>query len=278
MRSDPLPAPPGAYLPVRPIPLKSRTIDLDGTVNFRQLGGYRARDGRRVRWGTLFRSEHLGCLSDEDLERMEGLGLGCICDLRSARERVGAPDRVPSRVAPRLVRLEIDQAALISPSTAARVSRPGVTSADIADGMRESYRRMVSHCTEQFASFLQLLHDGANLPLLVHCTGGKDRSGFAAAILLSALGVPRRTVFHDYLLTNKQMARHQEGFADDLAFSLRLEQEKGPLAPLFVADRLYLKESFDEIDRLHGSFDGYLRQGLRVSDEQRRRLQDALLV
>jgi protein-tyrosine phosphatase len=265
-------------LPIKAIPLRSRTVDLDGTINFRQLGGYRARDGRRVRWGKLFRSEHLGFLSDDDLERLERLDLGCICDLRSARERVGAPDRVPSRGNPRLVRLEIDQAALISPATAERVTRPEATATDIADGMRESYRRLVSHCRDQFSSFMHLLHDGANLPLLVHCTGGKDRSGFAAAIVLSALGVPRRTVFHDYLLTNKLIARHREEYSEALTVSLRLEEEKGHLAPLFLADRLYLKESFAEIDRLYGSFDRYLQQGLSFGDDRRRSLQDRLLV
>jgi protein-tyrosine phosphatase len=265
-------------LPLKKTSPKSRTIDLDGAVNFRQLGGYRAHDGRRVCWGKLFRSEHLGSLSDDDLEKLERLELGCICDLRSARERLGAPDRLPPRGNFRMVRLEIDQAALISPATAERVSRAGATAADIADGMRESYRRMVSHCTEQFSSLLRLLHDGANLPLLVHCTGGKDRSGLAAAILLSALGVPRRTVFHDYLLTNKLIARCRENYSETLTVYLRLEEERGHLAPLFVADRLYLKESFAEIDRLYGSFDRYLQQGLCFSEERRRSLQDRLLV
>lgn len=265
-------------MPVKPVTRTARTISFEGAINFRQLGGYRARDGRRVRWGTLYRSEHLGSLSDDDLEKLETMELGCICDLRSARERLATPDRLPTRGSTRVVWLEIDQAALISPRTAERVSRPQATAEDVSDGMRESYRRMVSHCTDQFASFMQLLQDGSNLPLLVHCTGGKDRSGFAAAILLSALGVPRRTVFHDYLLTNKQTARQREGYAEELTLSLRLEEERSHLAPLFVADRIYLKESFAEIDRLYGSFERYLRQGLSVSDEQLEILQDMLLV
>ncbi len=262
---------------MRPPSRTARTLPFDGAVNFRQLGGYRASDGRRVRWAKLFRSEHLGFLSEADLDRLDAMQLGCVCDLRSARERLANPDRLPRQKDIRVVHLEIDQSALVSPPTAERLCRPEATAEDVADGMRESYRRMVSHCAAQFAAFMGLLLEATNLPLLVHCTGGKDRSGFAAAILLRALGVPRRTVFHDYLLTNKAIARSGEGYSAELSHSLRLREEQGPFAPLFVADRLYLKESFVEIDRLYGSFDRYLRRALEVSDQQRDRLRDALL-
>jgi len=230
-----------------------------------------------VRWGRLYRSEQLSGLSEADIERLRSLGLGCICDFRSATERLGAPDRLPEQGDTRVVFLEIDQRALVSKEMAKRVLKPAVTAEDFTEGMRESYRRMVSHCTDQFTSFMQLFRESSNLPILIHCVGGKDRSGFAAALLLSALGVPHRTVFQDYLLTNKLVARRGETDAGTLVGAVETGPEQSLTRPLFVADRSYLQASFAEIDRLYGSFDCYLQQGLSFTPQQRESLRRDLL-
>ncbi len=258
-------------------PKKTRCLAFDGAINFRELGGYQTCDGRRLRWGKLYRSEHLGHLSHADVGRLEQLKLRCICDFRGPAERRRAPDTLPVRGAPRVVHLAVDQRALVSGATAAKTLRKGVTAQDLTRGMKESYRRMVSHCSAQYGAFMQLLCDNRNLPFLMHCTGGKDRAGFAAAMLLSALGVPRDTVFQDYLLTNELVAPSLEGFAEALVHSLDFDLAADVVAPLFVADASYLQESFEEIGRLHTSVDNYFRQGLGLTDEQRRSLQEELL-
>jgi protein-tyrosine phosphatase len=211
------------------------------------------------------------------MERLEGLGLHCICDFRGAYERRNAPDRLPVSSHPRVIHLEIDQRALVSEATAERSASPEVTAEDLTEGMRESYRRMVTHCTDQFKVLMRLLCTRANLPLLMHCTGGKDRSGYAAAIVLGALGVPREIVFEDYLLTNQLIAPGLEAFKRELARSLEIDIGADTVTPLFAADETYLEASFDEMERSFGTFDDYLRQGLGFSDEQRQTLQDHLL-
>ncbi len=125
----------------------------------------------------------------------------------------------------------------------------------------------VDHVEEHRRTFAIAL-DADSYPLLLHCTSGKDRTGFAAALLLAAVGVPRETVFQDYALTNfyRRPVPHlfAPGTPDEVTKLLLSAQPK------------YLEAAFDEIDRVHGSFESYLNQALGVDDFARRRLVDLL--
>src|SRR6185295_1584135 len=131
--------------------------------------------------------------------------------------------------------------------------------------MREIYRWFVSSPMgrEGFATTLRLLAEPGGLPLLFHCTAGKDRTGWASAVLLTALGVDRATVTADYLRTNDLMEPQN---------TARLLTQRGAvpdaraILPLLEARADYLDAAFDEADRRHGSFDGYLREGLGLDD------------
>lgn len=175
----------------------SRTFALAGASNFRDLGGYAGLDGRSVRWRALYRSDHLAGLTQEDARVLAGLGLARVVDFRGVGESTG-----PSAALPALRY----QALPIEPTVVQRAKELALTgqamTAPIAAGlMRETYRAFVSDNQAQFAGlFAQLLDEGA--PLVFHCTAGKDRTGFAAALILLALGVSRETVVQDYLLTN----------------------------------------------------------------------------
>lgn len=255
-----------------------RVSRLERIHNFRQLGGYATRDGRRVRWGRLYRSGHLADASNADLKHLRSLNLRVVCDLRGQRERDYYPNRLPPGGRMQQVVLAIEQRALATPTTYDRLYQPDVSAADVQAAVVQAYQRLVSQCTSQYAQLMQLLCDNDNLPLLLHCAGGKDRTGFAAAVILGALGVDRATIFEDFLLTNELVA---DTLSDEIAAfvaSVPLHLEPEVVRPLFVVEECYLTAALSEVDRLYGSLEAYLREGLGLDEPKLQALRRNLLI
>src|SRR5258708_22552654 len=162
-----------------------RHLNLAGASNFRAIGGYAARDGRAVRWQQIYRSNHLGHLTTDDIAVLRGLGLKSAFDFRGTEERAAAICRI-EEIAVHSLPIEPTVVADLRARLAA--GQPLSSSAAL-DVMRDSYRNYVRHNTPRFrALFAHLLEDRA--PLVIHCTAGKDRTGFACPLILPALGVP----------------------------------------------------------------------------------------
>ena len=237
----------------------ARHLNLAGAGNFRDLGGYRTRDGRIVRWRQIFRSNHLGQVTAGDIEVLRGLGLKRAFDFRGTDERVAALCRLP----------EIEVHSLpVEPTVVAalRARRAGgavLSSDDALDVMRESYRNYVRSHTARFAAlFAHLLGDGG--PLVIHCTAGKDRTGFACALILHALGVPDEVITEDYLLTNRFYRRDPATSSD---FPDEVNQLLGSVQPSFLA------AAFDAISADYGDRENYLSDGLGLGARQRESLE-----
>jgi len=184
-----------------------RTVEIPSVENFRDLGGYPAADGRTVRWGRFFRGAALCGMSTAELLTLAGLGLAQVLDFRTDFEANEAPDSLPQGVAYRLVPAFADQGdagRLIQMDLTSRI-RSVRTRADA-----EPVRRMFSgiyaelpFANPAYRSVLAALDmpDGRGLPMLLHCTAGKDRTGVGCALILLALGVPRQVVLEDYMLS-----------------------------------------------------------------------------
>ena len=181
-----------------PSVLPSRSLPLQGASNFRDLGGYVGRQGLTVRWGKLFRSDHLGDLQAADIARLEALGLARVCDFRGVLERAAHPCAMPGPV---VHALSIEPTVVQALEDFA-VRNRGIGEADAVRLMQQTYRAFVTDNTARFAELFGHLLDN-DAPLVFHCTAGKDRTGFAAALVLSALGVSRDDILQDYLLTNQ---------------------------------------------------------------------------
>lgn len=258
-----------------------RILPLEGGCNLRDLGGYRTSDGRRIRQGVLFRSGVMSYFTPNDHAQLSALKVRTICDLRRADERAMEPTRWPTATPmiywgeeqPRVKRAKRE--ALPANSTAGDRTRAG---------MVDFYRTMPCWLQTQLRDILRRLA-GGETPLLFHCSAGKDRTGFSAAIVLHLLGAPRSTIFDDYELTNTAvdlkafMLKHQRA-------TLGLTDEKHPLeslpadvlnALLFV-DRAYLSAAFAEIEKDHNSIDGYVRNILGIGDDVIQQLRNALLI
>ena len=242
-----------------------RSVALQGASNFRDVGGVQTADGHRVRTGLVFRSDALAHLTDQDLEALRGLKLHMVCDLRSEAERTAAPDRLPEQVEAIVADVTPGSPAMGSPAQdrqAAEMFRALV--AQGSDGMVQLYRRFVS--TEPaLAAYGKLFHrlaERSSLPTLLHCTAGKDRTGWGAAVLQTMLGVPREVVMQDYLASNQHLESLNEAMKNRLPDPSYAEA----LKPILFNQPAYLDAAFDEVDKRFGSFDAYLHQGLDLND------------
>jgi protein-tyrosine phosphatase len=258
-----------------------RHIPLAGQPNFRDLGGYASGDGRRVKWGAVYRSGELSQLSDGDVGKLGDLGIRTVVDFRSPEEVSARGDgRLPSGT--RIFALPIassDMFAKLIP-----MFLEGDFSQVPPDLLEKVNRMLVSEFTEEYASLLRALSDPANRPLVFHCTQGKDRAGFGAAMVLSALGVPWETVVEDYLLSNH--FRKEEN--DKMLGMIRgfAASHGGPAGEEVAFSRveglLYVKEqslhaAHAEIVGRHGSVEGFLTEALGCSVEGLAQLRDDLL-
>jgi protein-tyrosine phosphatase len=260
-----------------PLITAERRLPLQGSDNFRDLGGYATEDGRRVGWGRLYRSNDLSGLTGDDLEYLSRIGLKLVCDFRSDPERHQKPNRVIEPAPPISLDLPVDAEGLDAGALQEKIRTGGIAALGTEKLMRAAYRSFVSDYSARWAVMLRRLARRESLPALVHCTSGKDRTGFAAALVLLSLGVPEETVLEDYLMTN----RYREGFQ---RFVLRwvplyslFRTEPDDLLPLLEARREYLQTSLDAIDELHGSLDAYLADEVGVTPEIRAALRANLL-
>ena len=240
----------------------ARHLNLEGASNFRDLGGYRTRDGRLVRWRQIFRSNHLGHLTAADTDIVRAVGLRSAFDLRGIEEGMAAACGLqeitvhPLPIEPTVV------AAL-----RAQLAAGSLSSADAREIMRESYRSYVRLNTHSFrALFAHLLQDRA--PLVIHCTAGKDRTGFACALVLHALGVPDDVIAEDYLLTNR-FYRLDPAFGTDLPGDVR--------DAIGSVEASYLASAFEAIHADYGGLEVYLTDGLGLGESERANLRERYL-
>jgi len=236
----------------------ARHLNLTGASNFRDLGGYPAADGRRVRWRQIFRSNHLGHVTEADIRILRSLGLRSAFDFRGLEERALATCA--------LEEIEVHSLPIEPTVTAELLSRlaasGSVSPADALEVMRNSYRDYVRQSTPSYrALFAHLIEDRA--PLVIHCTAGKDRTGFACALILHALGVSDEMISEDYLLTNRYYRRDPTA-GSDLPDDVR--QVLGTVQAGFLA------AAFEAIDADYGDLESYLRDGLGLRAAEREQL------
>jgi protein-tyrosine phosphatase len=253
-----------------------RRLPLEGAANFRDLGGWSTRDGRRVAWGLLFRSGDLSALEDADLAYLRGMGLRLVCDLRSEGERADAPDRLPDP-APEVAALPIEDAQLGALAIRERLLRGAVSQAEAERLLVEGNVAFATRFRARYAAlFDRLLADGA-LPALVHCTAGKDRAGFGAALVLLALGVPEEQVMDDYLATNLYTAETTRDRLRVIQVVSLFRTSPAEARPLLEARRGYLEAGLSAVREGWGDVDGYLERGLGLTPERREQLRAKLL-
>ncbi len=245
---------------------RERRLPFSGAKNFRDLGGYQTVDGKRVRWGVLYRSDSLHKLTERDLKRLSGLGLQWIVDFRSPKEKEDWPDRLPDGMSAQIVEIPIiDSSTQIYQSSREEFVK-NLKNIDPQHSLSLTNTELATRFTGEMQQFIDVLFLSNGNPVLFHCTAGKDRTGFAAAITLRMLGVPQEVVMEDYLLTNKYFYTAQRRNLLLLRL-IKGRQIAQVVSGMIQADSVYLSAAFHAIDQNHGSFDRYVHQELGLTDE-----------
>jgi len=228
-----------------------RVIPLEGAANLRDLGGYVGAEGRRVRFGRLYRSASPAALSAADHARIQALGIRTICDFRGRRERERA--LYDEALAAKIHAIPIEPK--VGGSVREIMATREATGEDVFELLRRAYRAYVTDCAPVYARFLSVLLDPEAPPVLFHCTAGKDRTGFAAALVLGLLGVDFTEIRADYLASNRL-------WAPDAAMRAAVPGAAGEV--LFAVHAELLEEAFGLIGERWGSLEAYAEAMLGV--------------
>jgi protein-tyrosine phosphatase len=254
-------------------------ITLEGVPNFRDLGGYETSDGRVVRYGKVFRSSMLGAATDDDLAVMTSLGIRTVIDLRTRPEiEVFGIDRLPSGAS--LVPLSIPSAG--ADPTVEEALRSGRF--PYLPDLVSVNRSYIQDDAARLGELLELLSESLNLPAIVHCLGGKDRTGVTAALLLTILGVSWSTVREDYLLSNASYEGTIDDEPDPLSRAMEVRLGHAPdfgdretKREFFVLRPEYIDVVMDEMTKDARSIAEFVRDELRLTDSTVERLRSGLL-
>lgn len=254
--------------------LPNRILTVDGAINFRDLGGYKTADGRRMRTGLIYRSGALSGLSPAGLEQLGKLGIKLVCDLRSNEEKVDAPDKLPADPTPEYLHLPL----LAADNRRERISALFFNRSKFASMMPDMYTRIIIDGNAHlYGDILRRIANPDNLPTIIHCTAGKDRTGVAAMLILSLLGVPEDVILADYSLSNI----YYNSFIEFGQHAIKSIGWTGLTAediqPLFISNPSTLKAAIDHIHRKYGSVENYLRSAAGVNNELQAKIKTNLL-
>ena len=233
-----------------------------------------------MRRGVLYRSAHFGEATDRDLALLERLGVQLVIDFRGPNDKEQeGHNRLPAGVREVLIpmydpargndpRVVLYSAA---PDEVARVYPPG-RAFDVMKAASESFVVNADRAA-QYGEMLRAIIDADGAPILIHCSAGKDRTGWGAAVVQLALGVPREHIVADYMLSNTYR-RHRAGRLDELK---RAGLDPELLAPFFGVHEDYINRSFAAVDHHYGGAESYLRDGLGVDDASIERFRGAMI-
>jgi protein-tyrosine phosphatase len=263
---DAMAAAPRLVPPVAIAAPHERLLALAGGNNFRDLGGYRTSHGRTVRWGLLFRSGAMNGLTAADYDYLAARGIRTVCDFRDSRERAGAPVNWPAGKAPTILAddYQNDMKALAS-----LFMGPPPGGAQARAAMAATYPGILQHFNSQYRRMFGELLAG-RAPLAFNCSAGKDRTGVAAALLLTALGVPRQTVIDDYLLSNRYFDARKLMGGNDAQAAMFRRLPADAVQAIMGVDKSYIDAVFAVMDAHKGGVDGYLADELGLGRAERR--------
>jgi len=241
--------------------LRSRDLVWDGCLNVRDLGGHRTVDGGETRFGALVRADSVSQLSEAGWEALTAYGVRTVLDLRGEHERDDdPPGDLPVEVlhVPFMKASEAEWEAIAEEIEAAATAAP-----DVATSTRDVYLIFLERFRANVAAALKAVAHAPEGGVVVHCVGGKDRTGLLVAFLLHLAGVPDEEVAADYALSEERLRpRHETWF--EAADS---EEELERLRRIAQTPKEAMLGVFVELERRHGSVEGYLRSTGLTDDE-----------
>lgn len=241
----------------------SRLIAIEGSNNFRDLGGYKTADGRELKWGVLYRSAAMHRITPKGFEQLRARGIKTNIDFRATQERRAAPAVWPAdmKVAVYTQDYDLDMTPFM-----AFFQKGNVTAEETRHMMAGFYRQAPFSFADQYKRMLRLIIDGET-PMVYNCSAGKDRTGVATALILALVGVPRATVTEDYLLSNRYYTPDvpKAGEQEDPQTAAFRRLPPDVLQALMGVDASYLDAAFAAIETREGGWDRYVREDLGLT-------------
>jgi len=245
-----------------------RVIDLEGTTNTRDIGGYQTSELGTLRWRQIIRSENLSRLTASDFQKLEEIGLKTVIDLRTKKEHDRSPTVWQGENPPRFFHFPVGDANNDWFKAQRRMmKRNRFTEEQSLELMVEGYRMIVEEGPPSYQKMMAVVLDQSNWPILIHCNAGKDRAGVAVTLILESLGVDRETIMEEFLLTN------EIGRTEKKAILLSKESKKigrgnkfgkgsSPSAwsPIVGVRAEMLEAFYASVDENYGSMDAFLSE------------------
>jgi protein-tyrosine phosphatase len=249
-----------------------RLLPMDGSHNTRELGGYKTTDGKTIKWGKLFRSDKLSDISKTDQAYLQNLGIKKIVDFRSEQEKAEDPNIIPTGISYVEMPISVDGAMRSKIEAVLK----GETDREVQSFLIDANKEFVTNYADVYENFLKGLID-EDAPTLFHCTAGKDRAGFAAAITLIALGVSKEDVINDYMKTNAFTQERIEEILGQIELMSLYQSDVEILRPLLGVEQIYIETAFRTAEEKYGSLENFIRDGLNISDEDIQKLRNKFL-
>lgn len=248
--------------------ITNRIYALDSVQNFRDIGGYRTNDNKRIRWNKIFRSGDFSRMTKHDISELSKLNIKTVIDFRPKGAMIRRPDRLHV-----LRRYELPITNSLPDSVSKRIIDGEFMRGDAVIYIQDLYRDIIDNYSDSYARLFDILCDESNYPLVYHCYLGKDQSGLATFFLLRALDIPKDLVEDDYMISNAGIVKSKlmKG-TDNLS-----ESSQEALTMFATTDPAFLKYSIKCMKEKSGSVDEYMLKELRITPEKREKLRKILL-
>ncbi|MBO1578483.1 tyrosine-protein phosphatase [Bacillus sp. XF8] len=257
---------------------KERVNQFDGLYNFRDIGGQETKDGRRMKKGVLFRSDELSRLSQQDIENMKHLQIKLICDLRTPSEQKSKPSRIKQKHGVELVNISIhDKSQEFTHFEFFKFLVGKSHTIDFEKIMKEMYQNIAFSSCHEIKQVIQLLSEQKNVPALIHCTGGKDRTGYIAALIQLLVGIPYEVVRDDYLFSNELIGPRMKKVEKFIRWMSLFQASPERIKPMLEVRPEYLDEVYYKIVEKYGNVEAYLLQACHLEKRSIQNLKQLVL-
>ncbi|HXZ56982.1 MAG TPA: tyrosine-protein phosphatase [Gaiellaceae bacterium] len=232
---------------------RSRDLVWDGCLNVRDLGGHRTVDGGETRFGAVVRADSVDQLSEAGWEALVAYGIGTVLDLRGEHEREDDP---PAELPVDVLHIPFMEASEADwEQIAVEIESAAAAAPDVETSTRDVYLIFLERFGPNVAAALKAVAHAPEGGVVVHCVGGKDRTGLLVAFLLHLAGVPDEDVAADYALSEERLReRHEAWYA-----AAESDEELERLRRIARTPAESMLGVFAELERRHGSVEGYLR-------------------
>ncbi|MBU8968219.1 tyrosine-protein phosphatase [Bacillus altitudinis] len=256
--------------------MNEHNIQFSKLANFREVGGLQTTDQMVIKQGMIYRSADLSRLTKQDIMTFSTLGIQTICDLRTSSERKSHPPKIMEH--DKIVHIPMQPDSMMpSKWTMFRMLIAEGKSLSFTPIMKDVYQSMLYERKKEIQQLFTLLSDEKNYPLMLHCTSGKDRTGFLSALIQLAAGVPVHTVLSEYMRSNegvKMLVKRQERFVRMMSL-YRVSKEQ--IQPLLGVQQDYLEDVLNEMMDTYGNAERYLVEACAVPQAQLLKVKNILL-